>query len=38
MNGLKNWGAMCINAIAALTFVFSGIVNWPIAARWPPAA
>ena len=31
MNGLKNWGAMCINAIAALTFVFSGIVNWPIA-------
>jgi uncharacterized membrane protein YfcA len=32
MNGIKNWGAMCINAIAALTFVFSGIVTWPVAA------
>jgi uncharacterized membrane protein YfcA len=32
MNGLKNWGAMCINAIAAITFVFSGIVTWPVAA------
>ena len=31
MNGLKNWGAMCINAIAAITFVFSGIVTWPVA-------
>ena len=31
MNGLKNWGAMCINAIAATTFVFSGIVTWPVA-------
>ena len=31
MNGLKNWGAMCINAIAAITFVFSGIVAWPVA-------
>ena len=31
MNGIKNWGAMCINAIAATTFVFSGIVTWPVA-------
>ena len=34
MNGLKNWGAMCINAVAAATFVVSGIVTWPVAARW----
>src|SRR5687767_7369894 len=32
MNGVKNWGAMCINAIAAITFVLSGIVTWPVAA------
>ena len=31
MNGLKNWGARCINAIAAITFVLSGIVTWPVA-------
>ena len=31
MNGLKNWGAMCINAVAAGTFVVSGIVDWPVA-------
>jgi uncharacterized membrane protein YfcA len=31
MNGLKNWGAMCINAVAAITFVVSGLVNWPVA-------
>lgn len=31
MNGLKNWGAMCINAVAAVTFVVSGIVTWPVA-------
>jgi uncharacterized protein len=31
MNGLKNWGAMCINAVAALTFAVSGVVNWPVA-------
>jgi len=31
MNGLKNWGALCINAVAAVTFVASGIVNWPVA-------
>ena len=32
MNGIKNWGAMCINAIAAATFAVSGIVTWPVAA------
>jgi uncharacterized membrane protein YfcA len=31
MNGIKNWGAMCINAIAAITFVLSAIVTWPVA-------
>lgn len=31
MNGLKNWGATCINGCAALMFVFSGIVVWPVA-------
>ena len=32
MNGIKNWGARCINAIAAATFAVSGIVTWPVAA------
>ena len=32
MNGLKNWGAVCMNGVAAGTFAFSGIVNWPVAA------
>jgi uncharacterized membrane protein YfcA len=32
MNGLKNWGAFCMNLVAALTFAFSGIVDWPVAA------
>jgi uncharacterized membrane protein YfcA len=31
MNGLKNWGATCINGCAAMMFVFSGIVEWPVA-------
>ena len=31
MNGLKNWGAMCINAVAAFTFIVSGAVIWPVA-------
>ena len=31
MNGLKNWGGLCMNAVAAMTFAFSGIVNWPVA-------
>jgi uncharacterized membrane protein YfcA len=32
MNGLKNWGAVCMNVVAAAIFAFSGIVNWPVAA------
>ncbi|HUF28155.1 MAG TPA: sulfite exporter TauE/SafE family protein [Gemmatimonadaceae bacterium] len=31
MNGLKNWGGMCMNAVAAVTFAITGIVNWPVA-------
>lgn len=31
MNGLKNWGGMCMNAVAAITFAVSGLVSWPIA-------
>ncbi len=31
MNGLKNWGGLCMNAVAAATFVASGLVNWPVA-------
>ena len=31
MNGLKNFGALCINAVAALTFARSSLVNWPVA-------
>jgi uncharacterized protein len=31
MNGLKNWGGLCMNAVASAIFAFSGIVNWPVA-------
>ena len=31
MNGLKNWGGLCINAVAALTFTIQGLVDWPVA-------
>ena len=31
MNGLKNLGALVINAVAAALFAVSGIVRWPIA-------
>ena len=31
MNGLKNWGGMCMNAVAAVTFTISGLVDWPVA-------
>jgi uncharacterized membrane protein YfcA len=31
MNGLKNWGGMCMNLVAAAMFAFSGLVSWPIA-------
>jgi uncharacterized protein len=32
MNGLKNWGGLCANAVAAVTFAVSGLVSWPVAA------
>lgn len=31
MNGLKNWGGLCINFTAAVTFALSGLVDWPVA-------
>lgn len=31
MNGLKNWGGLCTNFMAAATFTFSGLVDWPVA-------
>jgi hypothetical protein len=31
MNGLKNWGGLCANFVAAVTFSLSGIVDWPVA-------
>jgi uncharacterized protein len=31
MNGLKNWGGLCANAVAAATFALSSLVNWPVA-------
>jgi uncharacterized protein len=32
MNGLKNWGGLCMNVVAALIFAFSHLVSWPVAA------
>jgi uncharacterized membrane protein YfcA len=31
MNGLKNWGGLCINLVAAATFALQDIVHWPVA-------
>ncbi len=31
MNGLKNWGGLCINFVAAIVFALSGVVLWPLA-------
>ena len=31
MNGLKNWGGLLMNAVAAIMFSASGIVDWPVA-------
>nr|MBA3891908.1 sulfite exporter TauE/SafE family protein [Gemmatimonadaceae bacterium] len=31
MNGLKNWGGLCMNATAALLFGLSSLVSWPVA-------
>jgi hypothetical protein len=31
MNGLKNWGGLCINLVAAALFAVSGVVMWKLA-------
>lgn len=31
MNGLKNWGGLCINVVAVAIFAAGGIVQWPLA-------
>ena len=31
MNGLKNWGGLCMNGVAALMFASSSLVSWPVA-------
>ena len=31
MNVLKNWGGLLMNAVAAIMFSVSGIVDWPVA-------
>jgi uncharacterized protein len=31
MNGLKNWGGLCMNVVAAGMFAFSSLVSWPVA-------
>jgi uncharacterized membrane protein YfcA len=31
MNGLKNWGGLCMNFVAAAMFTGSGIVDWKVA-------
>jgi uncharacterized protein len=31
MNGLKNWGGMCMNFVAAVSFAIGGLVDWPVA-------
>jgi uncharacterized membrane protein YfcA len=31
MNGLKNWGGLCMNLVAASMFAISGLVEWPVA-------
>jgi uncharacterized membrane protein YfcA len=31
MNGLKNWGGLCMNLVAAAMFAFTKLVHWPIA-------
>ena len=29
MNGLKNFLALCINGVAAVYFIWNGMVSWP---------
>jgi uncharacterized protein len=31
MNGLKNWGGLCMNFIAAVSFAIGGLVDWRVA-------
>ena len=31
MNGLKNWGGLCMNGVAASMFASSNLVSWPVA-------
>ncbi len=31
MNGLKNWGGLCMNVVAAVMFSFTNLVHWPVA-------
>jgi hypothetical protein len=31
MNGLKNWGAVCMNVVAAGIFACTSVVHWPVA-------
>ena len=31
MNGLKNFAAVCINGVGALTFIFYKHIDWPLA-------
>lgn len=31
MNGLKNWGGVCMNFVAAAMFAFTSLVNWSVA-------
>jgi uncharacterized membrane protein YfcA len=38
MNGLKAWGALCMNVVAAATFAVTGLVHWPIALAMAAAA
>jgi uncharacterized membrane protein YfcA len=38
MNGLKNFAAVCINAVASLTFIIGHKVNWPLALLMMAAA
>lgn len=38
MNGLKAWGGMCANVVAAATFAMSDLVNWRLAGAMAVAA
>jgi uncharacterized protein len=38
MNGVKNFAAVCINGVAAVTFIILGRVRWPLALMMAVAA